>query len=322
LTEPYRRQLQTHCYRMLGSLLDAEDLVQETYLRAWKGIKTFTGRGSLRSWMYRIATNACLDMLKRRPRRDLPPRRVPPADPGAPLRPPVGEPIWLEPYADELTADPEASVEARYSAVESVSLAFVTVLQSLPPRQRAVLLLVDVLDWSTGETAELLAATVPAVHSALHRARATLSARYHQEGGIPAYPESGAGDPGGRLARYVKAWEDADAKALASLLKEDASFSMPPVPTWYLGREAIAAALAAGIFAGEAGRRWLLRPAGANRQPAFAVYQRQESGNYALFGMQLLEWSGEQIATVVTFLDPRLFRFFGLPVEIHPGPGT
>jgi RNA polymerase sigma-70 factor (ECF subfamily) len=202
----------------------------------------------------------------------------------------------------------------------------VAVLQVLPPRQRAVLLLVDVLDWSAAEVARWLGATLAAVNSALHRARSTLSSRYRRGGAVPAPPGPAAGVLSGlsaRLELYVKAWEQADARALASLLREDASFSMPPVPTWYLGREAIAASLAAGIFAGEAGRRWLLKPAGANRQPAFAVYQRQESGDYALFGIQVLEFSDEQIASIVTFLDSRLFRFFGLPAEIaadRPSP--
>jgi RNA polymerase sigma-70 factor (ECF subfamily) len=158
-----------------------------------------------------------------------------------------------------------------------------------------------------------------AVNSALHRARSAMAARYHRGGAVPAPPGSAAGILSGRIELYLRAWEQADARALASLLKEDASFGMPPVPTWYLGPEAIAAALAAGIFAGEAGRRWLLRPAGANRQPAFAVYQRQDSGDFALFGIQVLEFSGERIASVATFLDPRLFRFFGLPAAIPGG---
>jgi RNA polymerase sigma-70 factor (ECF subfamily) len=200
----------------------------------------------------------------------LPQRTLLPAEPTAPLQPPGGEPIWLEPYADDLIADPETSTESRYAAGESISLAFVAVLQTLPPRQRAVLILFEVLDWRAGEIAELLGSTVSAVRSALHRARSSVSVRYHA-GGAAAVSPSGQSR---RLERYVAAWG--------------------------------------------ARRRWLLKPAGANRQPGFAVYQRQESGAYRLFGIQVLSWAGVQIAEVVTFIDPRLFRLFDVPEEL-PG---
>jgi RNA polymerase sigma-70 factor (ECF subfamily) len=175
LTEPYRRELQLHCYRILGSLQDAEDTVQETMLRAWRKLNTFEGRASLRAWLYRIATNACFDALAKRPRRVLPVSAQPAADPRAPMSPPLTEPIWLEPYPDDLIAEPEAGPEARYTARESVALAFIAALQSLPPRQRAVLILRDVLDWQASEVAQTLDLTVSAANSALHRARVTLN---------------------------------------------------------------------------------------------------------------------------------------------------
>src|SRR5512136_25487 len=181
LTEPYRHELQVHCYRMLGSLQEAEDLVQETFLRAWRRLETFKGRASLRAWLYKIATNACLDALEKRPRRTLPVRSQPPADPSEPPTPPLTELIWLEPFPDDLLDDVEPTPEARYALHESITLAFLTALQLLPPRQRAVLIMRDVLDWDASEVAELLDMTVSAVNSALHRARAALNKNYSPE---------------------------------------------------------------------------------------------------------------------------------------------
>src|SRR5512135_202519 len=188
LTEPYRHELQLHCYRILGSLQDAEDIVQETLLRAWRRLDTYEERAPLRAWLYKIATNACFDALGKRPRRVLPTTHYAPADPRQPFAPPITDPIWLEPYPDDLIAEPEAGPEARYSLHESVSLAFLAALQSLPPRQRAVLILCDVLDWHASEAAQLLEITVPAVNSALHRARVTMRKNYHTRGreGLPA----------------------------------------------------------------------------------------------------------------------------------------
>jgi RNA polymerase sigma-70 factor, ECF subfamily len=179
LTEPHRRELRVYCYRMLGSLQDAEDLVQETLLRAWRRLDTFEGRASLRAWLYKIATNACLDALRQHSRRGLPPGRVAPADPGSPLLPPVLDQIWLEPFPDAWLAPEDEEPEARFDHHESVTLAFLAALQVLPPRQRAVLILKDVLDWHAAEIAALLELTVPAVNSALHRARSTLARCYH-----------------------------------------------------------------------------------------------------------------------------------------------
>ncbi len=315
LTEPYRHELQLHCYRILGSLQDAEDIVQETLLRAWRRLDTYEGRASLRAWLYKIATNACFDALDRRPRRVLPTAQYAPADPRQPFAPPIAEPIWLEPYPDDLIADPETGPEARYSLRESVSLAFLAALQSLPPRQRAVLILCDVLDWRAGEVAELLEITVSAVNSALHRARVTMQQRYHARGrdAVSAAPIDG--HLRALLDRYVQVWEAADIDGLVSLLREDATLSMPPLPTWYAGREAIVAAAQEMIFAGDARGRWFMQPIRANRQPACAVYQRDEAGVYHAFGISVLTVDQDQVADIITFLDPALFQHFGLPLE-------
>ncbi len=317
LTEPYRRELQLHCYRILGSLQDAEDTVQETLLRAWRRLDTFEGRASLRAWLYKIATNACFDALDKRPRRRvLPATSYPPGDPQQPFDPPVTEPIWLEPYPDDLIAEPEAGPEARYSLRESVTLAFLAALQSLPPRQRAALILCDVLDWRAREAAELLDVTVPAVQSALHRARVTMNKLYHTRGRDTLAVTAIDADLQPLLDRYVQVWESADIDGLVELLREDATLSMPPLPTWYLGRAAIGAAARARIFAGDARGRWRLQPVHANRQPAFAVYQRDEAGIYRAFGISVLTLEQNQVADSITFLDPALFPRFNLPIEL------
>ena len=318
LTEPYRRELRVHCYRMLGSLLDAEDMVQETLLRAWQRLDTFEGRASFRAWLYKIATNACLDALRvaRRPKRGLPTTLVPPSNPREPLAPPVTDPIWLEPFPDELLAGAEASPEARYDARESITLAFLTALQSLPPRQRAVLILRDVLDWRASEVAELLEFTIPAVNSALHRARATLAKHYGARGldAIKATPTDEA--MRALLDRYVRAWENADIDGLISLLKEDATFPMPPSPAWYQGRASIRAFVALNILDGDARGRWRLQPTRANAQPAFAWYRRDESGDTCqAFAIQVLTFEGDLLADITTFPYPALFPYFGLPLE-------
>ena len=322
LTEPYRHELQLHCYRILGSLQDAEDIVQETLLRAWRRLDTYEGRASLRAWLYKIATNACFDALAKRPRRVLSTAQFPPSDPRLPFAPPVTEPIWLEPYPDDLIAEPESGPEARYSLRESVSLAFLAALQSLPPRQRAVLILCDVLDWRASETAQLLDITISAVSSALHRARVTLHKHYHTRGRdaltIPSIDE----DLRPLLDRYVQVWEAADIDGLVELLREDATLSMPPMPTWYAGRDAIIVAAQSMIFAGEARGRWLMRPVRANQQPACAVYQRDEAGVYRAFGISVLTVEQDQVKDIITFIDPALFTRFGLPLEFSNRAST
>lgn len=332
LAEPYRGELHIHCYRILGSLYEAEDLVQETMLRAWRRLDTYEGRASFRAWLYKIATNACLDALDhRRARRSLPLSAFPASDPQAMVAPPMTEPVWLEPFPDEWLVEMAAGPEARYLSGESVSLAFLAALQVLPPRQRAVLILSDVLDWSAREVAEMTGLTVSAVNSALHRARATLARQYHgKEMESVAWDLGGAkGLPGTRrlvddrtqslLQRYVRAWETADVEGLVALLKEDAAFSMPPSPSWYRGRAAIAAFVAAtvfadqGMFPGSAHGRWRLLPTWANAQPAFAAYQQVEGGDYAAFGIHVLAIDGEQLSAVTTFIDPVLPLRFGFP---------
>ena len=318
LAEPHRRELQVHCYRLLGSLSEAEDLVQETMLRAWRRLDTYEGRASFRAWLYRIATNACLDTLalRKRPRRSLPPHTHSAADPQAPPAPPSPDPIWLEPLPDDLLAGTEESPEARYSMRESVTLAFLVALQTLPPRQRAVVILCDVLDWRASEAAEGLGLTVSAVNSALHRARATLAKHYHRRESLSTRLDSHTRD---LLDRYLSAWEAADVGALVGLLKEDAVFAMPPVPTWYQGREVIRMALLRVAFAGQADdvrERWRLLLTYANASPAFAVYQRDDGGIYRGLGLQVLRLEGDAVAESIFFLEPAVLARFSLPSEL------
>jgi RNA polymerase sigma-70 factor (ECF subfamily) len=316
--EPFRRELQLHCYRMLGSLQDAEDLVQETFLRAWRGLDRFEGRTSLRSWLYRIATNACLDALegRARARRLLPDAEGPPAG-----RPPEGGPAadvaWLEPYPDaalEGVPDVAPGPEARYEMREAVQLAFVAAIQHLPPRQRAVLLLRDVLGWSAVETARLLDGSAPSVNSALQRARATLRQRF-PDGPPGAAPVP---DEGQRrlLERYVRTWEAADLDALVALLREDAVLSMPPWREWYAGRGAIGAFLA-WAWAQHRPQDDRFVPTAANRQPAFAVYRR-EAGRpgWRAHGIHVLTIGDGSIAALTSFREPRFHARFGLPAEL------
>lgn len=322
LVEPYRPELQLHCYRMLGSRQDAEDLVQETFLRAWRGFDSFRGQASLRSWLHKIATNACLNALARggNARRVLPEAVVPPAS-GAPTGAPLTEVAWLEPYPDgELEAIPDAAPDpaARYEMREAVQLAFVAAIQHLPPRQRAVLLLRDALGWSAAETAGLLDTSVAAVNSALQRARATLAERLPAgSAGAPAPPV----DDRDRslLERYVRAWETADLDGFVSLLREDAVMAMPPLPEWYSGREAV------GAFFG-----WLLTarfpeqgafrlvPTGANRQPAFGLYVRRGRGGvWRPHTLQVLTLRDGMVAAITSFRSAAILAEFGLPPELR-----
>jgi RNA polymerase sigma-70 factor, ECF subfamily len=254
--------------------------------------------------------------LSKRPRRVLPTTQYAPADPRQPFAPPVTEAIWLEPYPDDLIDEFEAGPEARYTLRESVSLAFLAALQSLPPRQRAVLILCDVLDWHASETAALLDVTVSAVNSALHRARVALRQQYHVRGRESLIRASIDDNLRSLLDRYVRVWEAADIDGLVSLLREDATLSMPPLPTWYAGREAIITAAQEKIFAGDARGRWLMQSIRANRQPAHAVYQRDEAGVYHAFGISVLTIDQNRVVDIITFIDPALFQRFNLPTEI------
>ncbi|MBX3064666.1 MAG: sigma-70 family RNA polymerase sigma factor [Anaerolineae bacterium] len=314
LTEPHRRELQVHCYRMLGSIHDAEDMVQETFLRAWLRRETFEGRASFRAWLYKIASNVCLDALDKRPRRVLPMSRRPPASTDDPIPPPLSEPIWLEPFPDELLAPEEASPEARISAQENITLAFIAALHLLPPRQRAVLILRDVLDWQANEVADLLNLSVPAVKSALHRARTTLTTHYPSgiESNIKHLADKTM-QP--QLERYVTAWQSADVNMLLSLLTEEATFSMPPIPVWYRGRADIGWLFTARLFTNRAQGRWRLLPSlPANHQITFGLYQRDENDQrYHVYGVQVLRFKADQIAEIITFRTPTLASYFKLP---------
>ncbi len=325
LTEPYRRELQVHCYRILGSLHEAEDLVQETFLRAWKRLATYEGRASFRAWLYKIATNACLDFLdQRRSRRVLPLDAGPASDPSASIQPPSPEMTWLEPLPDEWLGDPSsANPEARFSDLESISLSFLTALQVLPPRQRAVLILRDVLDFSAQETADVLEITVSSANSALHRARVTLTRRYH--GREPAAASTSLTEPRTQwlLDHFVRAWENADVDGLVALLKQDAILAMPPSPSWYQGREAIRLFVAAtvfadgGMFGGQASDRWRLVSTHANGSPAFAIYQRSPDNEYQAFGIHVLECDSQGLTQILSFIDVSLPTRFGLPAMLR-----
>lgn len=308
LMEPYRHELQVHCYRLLGSLQDAEDLVQETMLRAWQKREALREPSALRAWLYKIATNACLDKLRQRPRRILPTQAARGLNVPAPPAPPVNEPIWLEPLPDDWLAPPEQEPHTRYTHLESVSLAFLAALQFLPPRQRAVLLLSDVLDWRAHEIAKLLGLTVSAVNGALHRARATLSKHYHSgETENLKYQDANTRP---LLARYVSAWENADIESLVTLLASDAQLSMPPTPSWYVSSLAIAGMLRAMAFAGASRGTWQLVPTRANGLPAFAMFRRTAEDAFQPFGIMLVQPRGNLIGEVIVFMNADLVRRF------------
>jgi RNA polymerase sigma-70 factor (ECF subfamily) len=303
---------------MLGSLHEAEDLVQETFLRAWRARERFEGRTSFRNWLYRIATNACLNALAARgtARRMTPELYGPPAD-----HPPQGKPVtevaWLEPYPDAVlddVADAAPGPDARYEMRESLQLAFVAAIQQLPARQRAVLLLRDVLGWSAAETAQLLDGSVASVNSALQRARATLGARF--PAGEPSRTPAPDETQRHLLDRYVRAWEASDIDAFVALLKEDAVLSMPPWPHWYHGRDAIRAFFS---WAWQLrGGHWLrIVPSGANRQPAFLQYARESAGDpFLLHGLQVLDVHGGAISAITVFRDAALLSRLGVPTRL------
>jgi RNA polymerase sigma-70 factor (TIGR02960 family) len=303
LTEPYRRELQVHCYRMLGSFEDAEDALQNTLLTAWQSLGGFEGRASLRTWLYRIATNRCLDARRAAGRR---PKAwdVPGVEPPEPTR--LGEVVWLQPFPDavlEGATEVRLGPEARYEQAEAVSLAFVTALQALPPRQVAVLVLRDVLGFRAREVADMLDSTVESVNSALKRARAGLRHRR------PATTDPATEDA--LVTRFVRAWEAADVDALVTLLTDDVLMSMPPMPFEYQGRDVVAR-FCAGLF--DAGRRFDLVPARANGQPAFGAYLR---GTGHGTGLYVLTLSGDRICALTRF-ENGVLPWFGLPRSL-PG---
>jgi RNA polymerase sigma-70 factor (ECF subfamily) len=309
LAGTYRRELLVHCYRMLGSVHDAEDLVQETLLRAWEKRATLTNPGSYRAWLYRIATNLCLDKLRSAPRRTLPTETHPVTDPTGPLPERVREPIWLEPFPDDLLADEKSDPQELALNREEISLAFLVALQHLTPVQRAVLLLREVLEWEAREVAEWLNLSVPAINSALQRARRALRERNIDIEGTG----TGSGpDVPALLDRYVVLWERADMTGFVALLREDAWFTMPPIPVWVRGRAAIARLFQTPLFTRAGPRRML--PTRANGGPAFGLYEwKANIGAYELFGLAVLGAVGDEIAYIVAFLDLESFSFFALP---------
>jgi RNA polymerase sigma-70 factor (ECF subfamily) len=311
LTEPHRRELQVHCYRMLGSLQDAEDALQETLLSAWQGLDGFEGRASLRTWLYRIATNRCLNARRSASRRSAKEWDMPAVEPPEPTG--FGEIPWLDPYPDALLDQAiDVGPEARYAQTESMSLAFVTALQVLPPRQLAILLLRDVLGFHAGEVADMLDTTLDSVNSALKRARTTLQRSEPREP-APA-PES----PTERalVSEFVRAYESGDVDALVALLTTDIFVSMPPIPLEYRGIDVVSR-LFAGIFG--SGRRVELVPTRANGQPAFGAYLRAGTGTGIRHGSGLfvLTLAGDRICAFTRF-DSSVLPWFGLPLSL-PG---
>ena len=309
LTDPFRPELLAHCYRMLGSVHDAEDQVQETMIRAWRSYGDFEGRASLRTWLYRIATNTCLRALEGRGRRPLPSGLGAPGEyPEAPLAAARLEVPWLQPMPDALvsagSADPAEIIASR----QGMRLALIAALQYLPPRQRAVLILRDVLRWRAAEVADLLGTTTTAVNRMLARARARLEQVAPDQDQIhePA-------DPAGRalLDRYATAFQNADVAAVIQLLREDAVFEMPPAVTWFTGQEPIGRFLQAWVLT-ESGRFQMI-PVAANGQPALAAYLRGHDGEYRAHSICVLTIAGSRIARVTAFNDPYLFAAFGLP---------
>jgi len=305
---------------MLGSFHDAEDVLQETLLRAWRGLESFEGRSALRPWLYRIATNACLDAIASRRRRALPNATNPAAEAGVPLPGPTTEALWIEPIPDNLVdLRPAVNPEAHYDARESVTLAFLATLQTLPGRQRATLILRDVLGWKASEVADLLETSVAAVNSALHRARASMK-DYQRDQAAVAASSNDPRQTATLLSRYVDAWHAADAGGLVALLREDALITMPPLPLWYQGRAAIRWFFETQLFAGEAAGRFRLVATSANGSPAFATYRGDAEGIYRLGTLQVLTIAAGQVAEIHDFLTlaGQPFAGFDLPAALAP----
>jgi RNA polymerase sigma-70 factor (ECF subfamily) len=301
LIESHRSELHAHCYRMLGSVHDAEDALQDALLRAWKGLPGFQGRSSPRSWLYKIATNTCLDTIARRPRQRVLPFEYGPATealagPGTP----VAEPVWIEPYPDHLL-DALASPEARYEQRESIELAFIAALQHLPARQRAVLILREVLGYSAAEVADLLETTVASVNSAMQRARAAVDARQPDPSQQETLRTLGDEQVSELVDRYVAAWERNDVEAVVAMLTEDAAISMPPLASWFGPRDVFAEFLAAFPLSGA--WRWKVRRTTANGQPALAFYVWDEpAGAYLPFALNVLSLRGDKVKDVTAFV--------------------
>ncbi|TMR31028.1 sigma-70 family RNA polymerase sigma factor [Actinomadura geliboluensis] len=311
LADPYRRELLAHCYRMLGSMHDAEDLVQETYLRAWRSYENFEGRSSLRTWLYRIATNVCLTAIDQRGNRPMPSGLGAPSD--EPERPVVASPEvpWLEPVPDAVigadAADPATIVAAR----ESTRLAFVAALQHLPAKQRVVLILRDVLKWRAAEVAELLDTSTAAVNSALQRARAQLEENQPLRDELVEPTDAAQRD---LLERYAKAFEDADITGLIELFKKDVIWEMPPHLDWFVGAENVVQLIRVQCAPSPGDIRMV--PSAANGQPAFGLYMRGDDGVHRAYQLQVISVTDEGVAHVSAFFDTSLFPLFGLAEEL------
>ena len=304
LAEPHRKPLLVHCYRLSGSLDDAEDLVQETFLRAWNKIHSYEERGPFRNWLYVIATRLWLDEARKRKKRVLLPLDGAPADPDAPPRPPISPASWLDPLPEAWLSGIDPSPESFYERRETISLAFMVALQKLNARQRVVLILRKVFNWSAEEVAEALGLTVASIHNLLYRARKNLEVSQYEE--IPASKQN--------LDQFVNAWESGDVQALIELLHEKATFAMPPMGVWYAGRGSIQRALQSFVFTPDV--EWRLIPTSANGDPAFGVYQRARNAqSFQVFGLILpiLGAEDEKITAVTAFLSPPLVIRFGLP---------
>ncbi len=323
LVERYRGELLAHCYRMLGSIHDAEDALQDAFLRAWRSIGRFEGRSSLRAWLYRIATNTCLDLIGRRPRRTTPLEYGPPADatpgPGVPL----SESVWIEPFPDDPLALPagHAAPDASYEQRESVELAFVAAMQHLPARQRAVLILREVLGFSAKEVADSLETTVPSVNSALQRARRTVDDKLPEQSQQETL--RALGDDGLRLVveGYVDAWQRGDVEAVVAMLADDAVLTMPPMATWYRDEQIVVFlrewAFNGRVYDSLGRRRVRVVPTIANGQPAFGTYSWvEDAGAHMPTVLQVLTLRGERIAEITGFVSPGVFTRFGLPASL------
>jgi RNA polymerase sigma-70 factor (ECF subfamily) len=302
LIEPYRSELHAHCYRMLASVHDAEDAVQEALLRAWRALPRFQERSSLRSWLYTIATNTCLDVIGKRPKRSLPIDAHPAADPANGTGMPLAETVWIEPYPDEIAtlADGYASPDAIYDRRESVELAFIAALQHLPATQRAVLILREVLGFSAKEVAGTLDTTVASVNSALQRARVAVDDRVPEQSQLKTLRQLGDEEVKRLVDRYVDAWERNDVDAFASMLAQDATFAMPPLASWFAGRDAIAQWAVkepmSGLYS------WRTLPAHANGQVALGFYSEDGDGGWVPFALNVLTFRGHEIANVIAFI--------------------
>ena len=341
LIDPFRGELHAHCYRMLGSVHDAEDALQETFLRAWRGLARFEGRSSLRSWLYTIATNTCLNAIEKRPKRVLPIDYGPSVDPHSTPGEPLVESVWVEPYPDEELGIEEAfeAPDARYELLESVELAFVAALQHLPPNQRAALILREVLGFSAKEVAEALDTTVASVNSALQRARETVEAKLPDQSQQETLRSLGDAELTDLVESFMDAMVRHDVAAVVDLLAEDAAWSMPPMSTWFRGREALTAFLAEWPLSGE--WRWHHVRTHANGQPAFGAYTWDEKSQaYRAFALNVLTYRGDKVVDVTSFINRRepaperlhearwpdepidplrdIFGRFGLPDEIRP----